>query len=296
MTMIYDLLWSNPLSSISYLLLLLSILSLWIKQEIKIWGTITAASMVCGVISDRIDIIGIISIVILCLLYHTVHRINLILFIRVTSGVLAVTLSVMLAAHLIPGFNNWKIVNKVSLTETSLPYSMYLNMDKTLVGLAILGLGFPLIKSLKEWGSVLRPTLPIFLVGLIILASASQAFGYTHWDFKFPDLFFVWALINLIFTCVSEEAFFRGFLQKNLFKILQKYKYGNILSLIIVSILFGLAHFAGGFKYVILSTIAGIIYGYAYQKTQRIEASILCHFGVNTFHFIFLTYPAFANT
>ena len=296
MTMIYDLLWSNPLSSISYLLLLLSILSLWIKQEIKIWGTITAASMVCGVISDRIDIIGIISIVILCLLYHTVNRINLILLIRVTSGVLAIILSVMLASHLIPGFNNWKVVDSVSLTETSLPYSMYLNMDKTLVGLAILGLGFPLIKSLKEWGSVLRSTLPIFLVGLIVLASASQAFGYTHWDFKFPDLFFVWALINLIFTCVSEEAFFRGFLQKNLFKILQKYKHGNILSLIIVSILFGLSHFAGGFKYVILSTIAGIVYGYVYQKTQRIEASILCHFGVNTFHFIFLTYPAFANT
>ena len=296
MTMIYDLLWSNPLSLISYSLLLISILSLWIKQDIKIWGTITAASLVCSVISDRIDIIGIISIVILCLLYHTVNRINLILFIRVTSGVLAVILSVMLAAHLIPGFNNWKIADNVSLTETSLPYSMYLNMDKTLVGLAILSLGFPLVKSLKEWSSVLRSILPIFLVGLIVLASVSQISGYTDWDFKFPNLFFVWALINLIFTCVSEEAFFRGFLQKNLFKILRGYKYGNILSLITVSILFGLAHFAGGFKYVILSAIAGIVYGYAYQKTERIEASILCHFGVNTFHFIFLTYPAFANT
>jgi len=296
MTMIYSLLLSHPLSLISYSLLLISILSLWIKQDIKIWGTITAASLVCSVISDRIDIIGIISIVILCLLYHTVNRINLILFIRVTSGVLAVILSVMLAAHLIPGFNNWKIADNVSLTETSLPYSMYLNMDKTLVGLAILSLGFPLVKSLKEWSSVLRSILPIFLVGLIVLASVSQISGYTHWDFKFPNLFFVWALINLIFTCVSEEAFFRGFLQKNLFKILRGYKYGNILSLITVSILFGLAHFAGGFKYVILSAIAGIVYGYAYQKTERIEASILCHFGVNTFHFIFLTYPAFANT
>jgi membrane protease YdiL (CAAX protease family) len=296
MTMIYDLLWSNPLSSISYLLLLFSILSLWIKQEIKIWGAITAASLVCGVISDRVDIIGVIPIVILCLLYHTVNSANIKFLIRTTSGVLAIILSVMLAAHLIPGFSNWKILDNVSLTETSLPYSMYLNMDKTLVGLTILGLGYPLIKSLKEWASVLRSTLPIFLVGLIVLASVSQIFGYTHWDFKFPALFFVWALKNLFFTCVSEEAFFRGFLQRNLFKMLQEYKYGNILSLIIVSILFGLAHFAGGFKYVILATMAGIAYGYAYQKTQRIEASILCHFGVNTFHFIFLTYPALANT
>ena len=296
MTMIYDLLWNNPLSSISYLLLLISILSLWIKQETKIWGTIMAASLVCGVISDRIDIIGIIAIAILYLLYHTSNNVNLMLLIRVLSAVLAIILSVMLTAHLIPGFNNWQIVDNVSLTETSLPYSMYLNMDKTLIGLAILSVGFPLINRLKEWGSVLRSTLPIFLAGLIILASASQIFGYTQWDFKLPDLFFVWALKNLIFTCVSEEAFFRGFLQRNLFKMLQEYKYGNILSLATVSILFGLAHFAGGFKYVILASMAGIAYGYAYQKTQRIEASILCHFGVNTFHFIFLTYPALADT
>jgi len=255
-----------------------------------------AASLVCGVISDRIDIIGIIAIAILYLLYHTSNNVNLMLLIRVLSAVLAIILSVMLTAHLIPGFNNWQIVDNVSLTETSLPYSMYLNMDKTLIGLAILSVGFPLINRLKEWGSVLRSTLPIFLAGLIILASASQIFGYTQWDFKLPDLFFVWALKNLIFTCVSEEAFFRGFLQRNLFKMLQEYKYGNILSLATVSILFGLAHFAGGFKYVILASMAGIAYGYAYQKTQRIEASILCHFGVNTFHFIFLTYPALADT
>lgn len=294
--MIYDLLWSNPLSLISYLLLLISILSLWIKQDIKVWGVITTFSLVCGVISDRIAVTGIFSIVILGLLYYTVNRIDLKLPFRATAGVLVIILSVFLAAHLIPGFNNWKILNNVSLSEISQPYSMYLNMDKTLVGLIILGLGFPLVKSLKEWVFVLRSTLPIFLMGLIILVCISSIFNYTHWDFKFPDLFFVWALKNLFFTCVSEEAFFRGFLQKNLSKKLREYKYGNILSLISVSILFGLAHFAGGFKYMILAAMAGIVYGYAYQKTQRIEAGILCHFGANTFHFIFLTYPALANT
>jgi len=47
---------------------------------------------------------------------------------------------------------------------------------------------------------------------------------------------------------------------------------------------------------VVLAAVAGIVYGYAYEKTQRIEASILCHFGVNIIHFIFFTYPALANT
>jgi len=296
MLMVYDLLCSNPLSLIGYLLLLISILSLWIKQDIKVWGVIAIFSMVCGVISDRIAVTGIVSIVILGLLYYTVNRIDLKLSVRAIVSVLAIILSVLLAAHIIPGFNNWKILDNVSLSEISQPYSMYLNMDKTFVGLIILGLGFPLVKNLKEWVFVLRSALPIFLMGLIVLACISPTFNYIRWDLKFPNLVFVWALNNLFFTCVSEEAFFRGFLQRNLSKRLRGYKYGNILSLISVSFLFGFAHFAGGFKYVVLAAAAGIVYGYAYQKTQRIEASILCHFGVNIIHFIFFTYPALANT
>ena len=293
--MIYDLLWSNPLSLISCLLLLISILSLWIKQDIKVWGVITTSSFVCGFISGRITITGIVSIIILGLLYHTFYRIDSKRIISTSAGILAIILSVLLGVHLIPGFNNWKILDNVSLSKISQPYSMYFNMDKALVGLIILGLGFPLIKRFKEWASVIQTTLSILLVGLIILFGISTIFGYTRWDFKFPNLFFVWALKNLFFTCVSEEAFFRGFLQRNLSKKLRGNKYGDILSLVTVSVLFGLAHFAGGCKYIILSTIAGIVYGYAYHKTQRIEASILCHFGVNTFHFIFFTYPAIAN-
>ena len=294
--MIYDILCSNPLSLICYLLLLIAILSLWIKQDIKVWGVIATFSMVCGVISDRIAVTGIVSIVILGLLYYTVNRIDLKLPVRTAACVLVIILSVLLATHLIPGFNNWKIIDNISLSEISQPYSMYLNMDKTFVGLIILGLGFPLVKNLKEWVFVLRSTLPIFLMGLVVLASIIPIFSYARWDLKFPNFVFVWTLKNLFFTCVSEEAFFRGFLQRNLSKKLRRYKYGNILSLISVSFLFGFAHLAGGFKYMVLAAMAGIVYGYAYQKTQRIEASILCHFGVNIFHFIFLTYPALANT
>ena len=42
---------------------------------------------------------------------------------------------------------------------------------------------------------------------------------------------------------------------------------------------------------VIFAFIAGIGYGYAYQKSWKIETAILVHFGVNITHFIFFTYP-----
>ncbi len=290
----YDLLWSDPLSLISYLLLLVSIISLWIKQDIKVWGTIVISALVCGILAQRITVPGIISIITLGLLYYIVDRDRIKSPIRIAAGVLAIILSVSLTAHILPGFNNWKILDNICLSRTSHPYSMYLNMDKPFVGLFILGLSFPLIKSFKEWASVIQSILPILLIGLIILVSISSITSYTDFDYKFQSIFFVWALHNLFLTCVAEEAFFRGFLQRNLCRKLRENRYGNILSLITVSILFGLAHFAGGFKYIILASVAGMVYGYAYQKTQRIEAGILCHFAVNTFHFIFLTYPALA--
>ena len=57
---------------------------------------------------------------------------------------------------------------------------------------------------------------------------------------------------------------------------------------------FGLAHAGGGWRYVLLATIAGTGYALAWQRTGRIEASILAHFAVNATHFLLFTYPALA--
>jgi len=42
----------------------------------------------------------------------------------------------------------------------------------------------------------------------------------------------------------------------------------------------------------VLSTVAGLGYGWVYQRTGRIEASILTHFALNLVHFLLFTYPA----
>jgi hypothetical protein len=44
--------------------------------------------------------------------------------------------------------------------------------------------------------------------------------------------------------------------------------------------------------YVALATIAGLGYGWIYQRTGRIEASILTHFALNAVHFFAFSYPA----
>lgn len=56
--------------------------------------------------------------------------------------------------------------------------------------------------------------------------------------------------------------------------------------------LFGAAHLGGGVPMAALAGIAGLGYATVYAATQRIEASILVHFGLNATHFLLFTYPA----
>lgn len=58
------------------------------------------------------------------------------------------------------------------------------------------------------------------------------------------------------------------------------------------SFVFGLTHYKGGETFIFLSSLAGIAYGYAYLKSQRLEGSILIHFLVNLIHIIFFSYPS----
>ena len=100
----------------------------------------------------------------------------------------------------------------------------------------------------------------------------------------------MWA--NLLFTCTAEEALFRGLLQHQLTKHFINISAGKWIAVTVAALLFGLAHIGGGWLYVAIATVAGFGYGMVYQLTGRIEASIICHFGLNLTHILFFTYPA----
>ncbi|MDP5009557.1 MAG: CPBP family intramembrane metalloprotease, partial [Glaciimonas sp.] len=99
-------------------------------------------------------------------------------------------------------------------------------------------------------------------------------------------------IVNLLFTCVAEEVFFRGVLQERLAGLLPSSTMAAIIVVLCSAALFGVAHIGGGIIYVSLATLSGIGYAYAYHATKRVEAAILVHFIVNAVHFIGFTYPA----
>jgi membrane protease YdiL (CAAX protease family) len=197
--------------------------------------------------------------------------------------------------HLLPGFNNPIALSNVVLTADAEAYTLYLNFDKTLAGLLLLGVCYPGWSNRGGLQGAMTSRV-VGLIGAIVLGSICMSYvlGYVRFEPKWTSLFWLWAAVNLLSTCLSEEAFFRGFVQRELQSALRFVRHGHVIALLISATLFGMAHFAGGWRYVLLATLAGAGYGYVYQRTQRIEWAMLTHFALNTTHFLLFTYPRLA--
>jgi uncharacterized protein len=203
--------------------------------------------------------------------------------------------SLALMAHVVPGFLNLLVVRDIVLSPDAVPYTLYLNFDKAQIGLFLLAFGTPLLSSHADWMTMLRGALPGVLVLIVVLMACALWIGQVRLDVKWPEIFPIWAWSNLLFTCTAEEALFRGVIQRRLHgeSAWQAAISGrNVAAIAIAGTLFGLAHYAGGVRSVVLATIAGLGYGWIFWRTRRIEASILAHFLVNSTHILCFTYPA----
>ncbi|WP_263080803.1 CPBP family intramembrane metalloprotease [Endozoicomonas sp. Mp262] len=189
-------------------------------------------------------------------------------------------------SHLLPGFNNVLLLDKVYANQDAIPFTLYFNVDKSLT-ICVLFLAWPSIlgnrKTIKEWHW--QAWLVTFM-GFIMIQVLACVIGLVRPDFKIPDWWWLFAFNNLLITCVAEEAFFRGYLQQQLSRLL-----GVAPGWLLTSCLFGLAHYQGGWIYAVLAALAGIGYGAVFLITGRLWVSIITHFLFNMTHLIFYTYP-----
>lgn len=285
----------NGLVLVTYGLLLVSVLSLWITRTA--WVVALLLAIVAGYASGVLSGLAALFIALfaaLCVTYGRLKSAPRTVGVRIGQaasalGILAV--ATLLGMHALPGFHNFRAARNVVLSPGATPYTLYLNFDKTVAGLLILGLLYqPFLRHAKDWALAVRRAAPLIVLNIAVLIVFALALGYLRFDPKLPQLFWLWAPVNLFFTCLSEEALFRGFIQRELAGISSS----RIPPIAASGILFGLAHFAGGWTYVGLATLAGLGYAWIFQRTQRIEMSILAHFLLNATHFLLLTYPSAA--
>jgi membrane protease YdiL (CAAX protease family) len=283
-------------SYLSYGLLYFSIISLWMPRvkQCQTWTIFFTFSVIFGLVSHILEFAALIPLVLLLVAVYSFKK-NEGTALRVAVGLCIIVIGIGLAMHLFPGFNNLTAVVHAQISPDAIPYSMSLNFDKAVVGIFILGMLIERIVVIKAWLSLAKQIswmTPLIVMAVVILA---LLMGFVRFEPKISNYFVIWCATNLLFVCTAEEAFFRGFIQKNLGNAMRKVQYGDCYAIFIASVLFGLAHFAGGMKYVILATFAGLGYGWIYHRTKRIEASILTHFSLNLTHFIFFTYPMLAS-
>lgn len=211
---------------------------------------------------------------------------------RAIALAVTIILALMLAMHKLPGFNNPVLIAHVQLSAGALPFTQYANFDKGAVGLILLAWLCQRVTSWSELGSVLRRSAPVLVLTVAATLGFALAAGVVGIDLKLPQQTLSFIAVNLLFTVIAEEAFFRGLLQARLAAALQRFRWGPWLAVVVSALLFGAAHLGGGLRYGILAVIAGLGYAWAYHRTQRIEAAILVHIVLNTVHFIAFTYPA----
>lgn len=213
--------------------------------------------------------------------------------VRRPSAILGVVLAFALASRLFPGFPEVVLVDLVKLTQDAAPMRLTAHFDAGLAGLLLLAFYCRPARTWRDLTPSVGPTLVIALVTTAIVTALACAVGYVRPEFKLPE-FTGWHLAKiLLWTCVLEEAFFRGVIQDGLARSAYISTRPRLrwVPLLATSALFGLAHAGGGPTFVALAALAGLGYGYAFQATGRIEAAIAVHFVLNATRFIAFTYP-----
>ncbi len=145
---------------------------------------------------------------------------------------------------------------------------------------------FVVVRGLPEVGytfSVRARDLGLGVLAFLTFAPVAIGFGlltgFLHPARHLPSLTVSAARILGIFlaTGVPEELLFRGLVQN----LIHQWSSSRALSLVLASVIFGAAHLNNGphpdLRYFALATLAGAVYGVAYQRGRTLMAPALAH-------------------
>ena len=281
----------------TFILLCLTIGTIWLPdvplpggRRLPAWQPVFVAFLVSGLLHGELSWIAALALTITWAAAEVSQRTSAAQYASALTVAVWV-MSLALAVHLIPGFNNPLVAAGLRLGAQSPPITQYASLDKGAAGLILIAFYCQRVRAFSEWPSVACKGLAIGTATSIIVVGIVAAFGVIAPDLKLPRFALYWIPINLLLTCVAEEAFFRGILQERLMRWTEASGRLRWLPICIASVLFGLVHAGGGIALVVAAAIAGFGYGAAYAQSRRIESAVLAHFTLNAVHFFGFTYP-----
>ncbi len=268
---------------------------LWLPRRAWLWIVAAVVAVAAALPPHVVDVTGCAAIAAFALLAAGAGRVSTPML-RIVLHALVLVMCAALYLHLVPGFDNPRLVTDVMLAPDSLPYTKYLNFDKGLAGLLLLGVYVP--ERTRSDGLVLSGFsrtfmvfAPRFAVTVVVVMVLTLAVGYVHVDPKLPAWWPGWLWSMVFLTALPEEALFRGVVQSAITDWVGPAR-ACWIPIVAAGVLFGVAHSGGGATYMLLASAAGIGYGWTYASTRSLAASIAAHAGLNTIHFLFFSYPA----
>lgn len=283
----------------TFVALVAAIIVQWVPRLSRAWPYLFSASLMSAALAGIVSAVGVLLIgaVIACL--HVLARLDRAssparLALQVVSVAAASVLALGVAIGWFPGFEKLVWYRDLRLTPDAAPFTLSLNYGKAAIGALILGMVVPMYRRRDDGSRRLWRPLFTAMVIIVALSWLSVTLGYTRLTPKWDALFWPWAAVNLLFVCVAEEAFFRGFLQNYFTRWLASTRHGEIIAWLTASFLFGVAHAGSGAQMMLLAGLAGLGYGWIYLQTRSLGATVLTHFSLNATHFLLLTYPRLA--
>ncbi|WP_454674298.1 CPBP family intramembrane glutamic endopeptidase [Achromobacter pestifer] len=208
---------------------------------------------------------------------------------HLTGHVLFVAVAAALFLHLLPGFHNPQVIAPAPLSPDAVPFGMYLNLDKPLVAFwVILALAPPMAGAQAR--TTVASALGACALAVLVCLGVALALGVVGWEPKWPDSAWIWLINNALLVTLAEEALFRGYVQQQLMLRWRRHAWGTQAAVAVAAVLFGLAHYAGGWQWMLLAGLAGVAYGTAYRY-GGLAAAVVAHLGLNAAHFGLFTYP-----
>lgn len=267
----------------------------WPRRWAPPWALVFVAACAAALLAGVLAPTGLVALVALAALLRTARHARG-AAIRAFAFVLAAIFVLLLALHDVPGFANVRVIDRLRFTPDAAPFTLYLNFDKGAAGALVVAM---LARRAPDLPTFLRAvrTGAIACAALVLpVAAIGATLGWFAFAPKLPPQTLTFLLANLFLVCVAEDAFFRTFVQQPLHDFADRR--GGMLALlpiVVTAALFGLAHAAGGWQYVLLAGVAGLGYAAAYARTRCVEAAIAAHFCTNALHFLLFTYPRLAG-
>lgn len=138
---------------------------------------------------------------------------------------------------------------------------------------------FGFVPTAREWGVGALHYLYFLPVGVALgYALRFASFHLPEFEWWKIVLLAIGTFLGFLWVVgLSEEFFFRGFLQR----LLARGFHSEVMGLIVASIIFGLAHLPfrqfPNWRFAILAGAAGIFYGLAFLKANSVRASMVTH-------------------